>query len=190
MFNKVLAQETDKLREFGTRFLEKQGTRLLGIIPYNRALSTCTVRAVAERIGGRVLAGEQYLGNHIGRFLVGALSAGSARKYFENNCLLITGGDRTDMLLAALVYALTGGQSGFKFAGIVLTGGVVPPEDILELLKRAEIPVVAVEQDSFTVTSAIGQMEPKISPADGQKIQTVCDVVRRHVDVKAIFELL
>lgn len=190
VFNKVFPQEIDKLKDFGALFLEQQGTRLLGAIPYSKTLSCPTVRDIVEKVKGRVMMGEQQLGNHVGKILVGAMSPACAGRYFENNSLLITGGDRTDMILALLAYSMPGGEETKKFAGLLLTCGIEPPREILELLDRAEVPVVIAEQDSYSVVSSISQMQIKISPADKQRIASVYDIVRRYVDVDALFELL
>jgi BioD-like phosphotransacetylase family protein len=190
IFNKVFPDEIDKLRNFGGPFLEQHGTRLLGAIPYNKFLAYPTVRDITERINGKILTGEHHLGNHVGKILVGAMTPRSCNQYFENNCLIVTGGDRMDMVLAVLVYAMQGGEETKEFAGLVLTCGEEPSNEILEMLDRAEIPVISAKQDSYTVVSSISQMPIPISPADTQKIDAICDTVRRHVDVDKLFELL
>jgi BioD-like phosphotransacetylase family protein len=190
IFNKVFPEEIDKLRNFGGPFLEQRGTRLLGVIPYSKSLGYPTIRDIAERIGGKVLTGEQHLGGHAGKMIVGAMTSASVSRHFENNCLLITGGDRTDMMLAVLVQTLLSDKKKMKFAGLLLTCGVEPPNEIMEMLKQAEIPVISTQQDSYAVVSSISQMDVKISPADKQKISVVYDTVRRHVDIDNLFKLL
>lgn len=199
VFNKVFPQEIDKLRTFGEPFLDRFGTKLLGVIPHVKALAVPTMQDIGELIGGKVLAGERHLGNHASKILVGAMSSGIAASYFmdlEENALLITGGDRTDIILAALVSSLISyGRKvdpprRVKFAGLLLTCGVEPPEKILELMRRLEVPVISAPQDSYTIVSRISQMQVKISPADKQKIDIVNDAVRRHVELDTIFELL
>ena len=190
IFNKVFPHEVDKLRDFGAPFLEQQGTRLLGVIPYSKPLAAPTVRDIGERIKGKVLAGEQHLGNHIGRILVGAMTPACSDNYFENNSLLITGGDRSDMVFAALAYSMIEGDESRKFAGLVLTCGIEPPEKLVEMLRRIEIPVIVTQDDSYSVVSSISQMQVKISPADKNKISAVNDTIRRHVEVDKIYGLL
>ncbi len=190
VFNKVFPQEEDKLRGFGAKFLEEANTRLLGIIPYNKLLAMPTIRDLTERVRGRIIAGEQHVDNHIGRIFIGAMAADQAAKYFEENCLLITGGDRADMIVAAHAYSMLPGDQKIKFGGLILTGGVTPPEEILELLRRADMPVIVVDEDSYTVASKVSQMQPRISPANKQKIEIVSEMVRRHVEVDKLFELL
>jgi phosphate acetyltransferase len=190
IFNKVYPQEVDKLRSFGGPFLEKQGTRLLGVIPHSKLLGQPTLRDIVERLGCRVLAGEQYLQNRVAKILVGSMSPAYVAEYFEDNALLITGGDRLDMILAALAYSAPNSPKRIKFAGLLLTCGVEPSKDILEMLKRMEIPVVSTQQHSYGVVSRISQMETKLSPADKVKVNAVNDMIRRHVDVDALFDLL
>jgi len=190
IFNKVFPDEIDKLRKYGASFLEKHGTRLLGVIPHHNLLSLPTIRDIAERINGKVLAGEHSLGNLVGKTFVGAMTPSYAWPYFSPNSLLITGGDRIDMILAVVTYCLMEKDETQKFAGMVLTCGVEPPEHILELLKQAGIPVILAQQDSYSVISNISQMDVRISPADERKISLVADLVKRHVEVDNIFEML
>lgn len=187
IFNKVYAHEVDKLRSFGGPFLEKHGTRLLGVIPHSKALSQPTLRDIVERVGGKVLSGEQSLQNRVTKMLVGAMSPAYASDYFEDGALLITGGDRLDMVLAVLAHSTQNAPKKKKFSGLLLTCGVEPSEEVLEMLRRVEIPVIVSEHDSCNVVSRVTQLEAKLSPADKARISSVNDMVRRHVDVDALF---
>ncbi len=190
VFNKVYPQEIDKLRSFGGPFLEKNGTKLLGIIPYAKVLSQLTIRDMAERVEGRILAGEQHLQNRVTKILVGAMSPACAGDYFEDGALLITGGDRLDMVLAVLAYSAPESPETTRFSGLLLTCGAEPPKEVLEMLRRAEIPVISTKLDSYNVVSRVSQMQAKLSPADKNKISSVNDMVRRHVDMDALFDAL
>ena len=190
IFNKVYPHEIDKLRSFGEPFLEKHGTKLLGVIPHSKTLSLPTLRDVVERVGGKVLSGEQRLQNRVTKILVGAMSPAYASDFFEDGALLITGGDRMDMILAALVYSTKNAPKSTKFSGLLLTCGVEPPKDVLEMLKRIEIPVLVSEHDSYNVVSRVTQLQAKLSPADKNRIVSVNDMVRRHVDVDALFDAI
>jgi BioD-like phosphotransacetylase family protein len=187
VFNKVYAHEVDKLRSFGGPFLERHGTRLLGVIPHSKTLSQPTLRDIVERVGGKVLSGEQSLQNRVARMLVGAMSPAYASDYFEDGALLITGGDRLDMVLAALAHSRQDSPKSTKFSGLLLTCGVEPPPDVLEMLRSAEIPVIISEQDSCNVVSRVTQLQAKLSPADKVRINSVNDMVKRHVDIDALF---
>jgi len=190
IFNKVYPREVDKLRSFGAKFLKGQGAELLGVIPYNKLLGAPTVRDVAEQIEGKFVSGEQHVDNRVSRILVGAMGAGQAAGFFENNCLLITGGDRTDMILAALVYSNLPEGQRIKFAGLVLTCGVKPPAEIVSLLRKAGLPAIVTDKDSYTVGSRVSQMQTRISPANKHKIDIISDMVRRHVEVDKLCELI
>ena len=94
------------------------------------------------------------------------------------------------MALAAIAHTLFNNKKELKFAGLLLTCGVEPPKEIMEMLRQAEIPVIGTQQDSYKVVSRVSQMDVKISPADKNKIAVVNDTVRRHVDVDTLFKLL
>ena len=88
--------------------------------------------------------------------------------------LIITAGDRSDILLAAcLAYC-----NGCQLAGILLTGGYTPSDDILKLCKMAfnqGLTVLSTSYDSFTTTQLIHQLPMHIQDDDiiHQRLQQI-----------------
>ncbi|HVY60578.1 MAG TPA: AAA family ATPase, partial [Planctomycetota bacterium] len=107
--NKARPTEVAPLKDFGRRALERLGVRLLGVVPHDPLLESRTVLQVFEGIGAQLVAsgGDGRLGRRVEKMLVGALTTHNAIDNFEDDALLITGGDRTDLLVAASVSRLT-----------------------------------------------------------------------------------
>ncbi len=78
-----------------------------------------------------MLFGDNYLTNQIGSFKVGAMQLRNYLEHLEENCLIITPGDRADIILGALQANISSNYP--KIAGIVLTGGIIPEETILKI---------------------------------------------------------
>ena len=102
--------------------------------------------------------------------------------------LLITPGDREDIVLAAC--AAIDAQSEAKMAGIVLTGGLRPAENILAIIRAMPIPVLLAQDDSYQVASRVHNLTVKTQPDDAEKISLIRDIVARHVNVKKIIDSL
>jgi len=102
--------------------------------------------------------------------------------------LLITPGDREDILLAA--GAMTNPQGEEKMAGIVLTGGLRPSENVLKALQAMPVPVLLVKADSYQVASKVHNLTVKTRPTDAKKIALIRDIVAQHVNVKKIIDSL
>jgi len=116
------------------------------------------------------------------------MSAQNAMQFFKPGVLLITPGDREDIVLAAC--AAIDAQSGANMAGIVLTGGLRPAENILKLIRAMPIPVLLAQADSYRVASKVHNLTVKTQPNDAEKILLIRDIVARHVNVKKIIDSL
>jgi BioD-like phosphotransacetylase family protein len=120
--------------------------------------------------------------------IIGAMGAHNAMQFFKRGVLLITPGDREDILLAA--GAATMPQSEDKMAGIVLTGGLSPNETILKALQTLPIPVLLAKADSYQVASRVHNLTVKTRPTDADKISLIRNLVARNVNVKKIINAL
>ena len=89
-----------------------------------------TVGQVAAACHGEVIAGDpELLGREALHLIVAAMTLPNLMERITDGAVLITPGDRAEVLLAAMfAHASTGLPSP---AGVVLTGGLRPPEPIL-----------------------------------------------------------
>jgi BioD-like phosphotransacetylase family protein len=120
--------------------------------------------------------------------VVGAMSAQNAMKYFTPDMLLITPGDREDIVLAACTSI--DAQSNEKMAGIVLTGGLRPSPSVLKVIQTMPIPVLLAQADSYQVASKVHNLTVKTRPSDAEKISLIRDIVAKNVNLKKILQSL
>jgi len=88
-------------------------------------------------------------------FFVGAMSgdAPPALPLFRiQNKLAITGGDRSDMIVAALESSTS---------GIVLTNNIIPPQNIIAKAADKNVPLLLVPYDTFRTAKQIDDMTPR-----------------------------
>jgi len=188
VLNKVLPKKLDEIREIVTAGLARKGIDLLGCVPYEPKLANPSVRQVLEEIHGQLIHGEEGLGNSIETIIVGAMAAHRALEYISPGCLLITPGDRDDLILAALTAA--GADESHRVAGLLLTGGHSPHKNTMELIRRTEIPVILVSGETYSAASAVNKLKVKIQPADETKTVLARRLIREYVDVDRIVEHL
>jgi hypothetical protein len=176
--------------KFAQAGLERKGISLLGVIPYEKALANPTMNKIREELGGELINGEEQVGNEIETIVVGAMTAHRALDYISPRCLLITPGDRDDLVLAAMSSGVlsNGGEGGV--AGIVLTGGIHPQKNTLRLIQRTDVPVLLLGGDSYSVAAAVNNLKVKIQPMDLRKVEAARRIVKEHVDVPRILELM
>jgi BioD-like phosphotransacetylase family protein len=184
IINKVLPEKVDYIADFARRGLKRKGLELLGVIPHQPMLSSPTAAAICEELDAEVLNRPATMHGLIENVVVGAMSATNALKFFKRGVLLITPGDREDILAVA---ASTDPQ---VMAGIVLTGGLRPGEGLLTALRAMPIPVLVAEDDSYQVASKVHDLTVKTRPADAEKISLIRKLIAKNVNVKRILEAL
>jgi BioD-like phosphotransacetylase family protein len=158
------------------------GIKVLGVIPYHEELTHFSVNYLAERLLAKVVAGEGGLHNTVKTILIGAMSPSTARSYppfHEGNKLVITGGDRSDMILASLET---------NTAGIILTGNILPPHNIISKASERNVPLLSVPSDTFQTASQIEHIEPLLTKDDVAKISLWEDIAREYIDLSSIWE--
>ncbi|GAB4320937.1 MAG: phosphotransacetylase family protein [Promethearchaeota archaeon] len=138
-------------------FLEKRGLAVLGVVPRTPALAAPTVAEVHEAIGGEVLVrgSEEKWGGLVEGFIIGAMNFASALRYLRRglNKAVITGGDRSDILLAAL---------DASTSLLVCTGNLRPTTQVLAGARERGVPVILVASDTFTTASRLKGIVPRI----------------------------
>jgi len=103
ILNKVKNKED--WEEINSSRLEKEGIRVLGILSYIKELATFTAKFVAEQLFAKIIAGENGIENEIENVFIGAMSVSDAMKnplFSKPKKLIITSGDRTDMIIASI----------------------------------------------------------------------------------------
>src|ERR1017187_10210661 len=127
IINKVLEEKIPEITQFVRRGLRRKELDLLGVLPHEQILCNPSVDLIREELRAEPLNRPPTLDALVDDVVVGAMSAHNAMKFFKPGVLLITPGDREDMVLAA--GAMTFPQSEDKLAGIVLTGGLRPGDN-------------------------------------------------------------
>ncbi len=190
ILNKVIPDKLESIRETVRAGLARKGIELLGCIPNAPALSNPSMQQIFEELGGELINGHASLARNIDSVIVGAMSAHRALEYICPDCLLITPGDRDDLVLAAVGICALSPDTEKCVAGILLTGGARPNENVLKLIARTNIPIVLHEDDSYTVAAGVHALKVKIQPGDSGKIALVPQLVRKYVDVQRVLDRL
>jgi BioD-like phosphotransacetylase family protein len=188
IINKVIGTKIDYVTEFARRGFKRKGLELLGVIPHQRILSSPTVDLIREELQAELLSAPESLDCLVEDVVVGAMGAQNAMSYFQRGVLLITPGDREDIILAAC----TGldARHAERMAGIVLTGNLRPNASVLKVIRAMPIPVLLTVEDSYLVASKVHDLTVKTRPSDAGKISLIRDLIAQNVDLEKILESL
>ncbi|HXJ56086.1 MAG TPA: AAA family ATPase [Verrucomicrobiae bacterium] len=188
ILNKVIFEKVDYVTEFARRGLKRKGLELLGVIPHQSILSNPSVESIREELQAELLGGSNRIHDLVDDVVVGAMGVHNAMEHFQPGVLLITPGDREDIILAAAASA--GPGSPPQLTGIVLTGGLCPSETILQVIRRLSFPVLLAKEDSYEVASKVHDLIVKTRPEETAKVNLIRDLIARHVDVGKILKAL
>jgi len=166
--------------------LKRLGIEELGTIPYNPVLSAPTVGQVKEEMDLAYLTNEDKRNNVIEKVIIGAMEPRDAFRYIERNTLLITPGDREDIILAAIESAVIPDTNNYSIAAVLLTGGMLPGKRTMETIKGVKIPFLIAKEDTYTVASSIHDLSIKLRAADSEKINLVKEMVAKYVNIDRI----
>jgi BioD-like phosphotransacetylase family protein len=186
ILNKVLPEKYESVVEFAQRGFERLGIKLLGAIPDEPILGHPTLGQVCKATRGEFLNAKTKQRRLVQRVIIGAMNTGHLLGYFQPGTLVITGGDREDVILAALSASTLTGLESRSIAGLVLAGGLLPHESIMALLHSSGVPAIASPLDSYSIASRINSMTIKTLPGDVEKIERIQSIVERYVDVDQI----
>ncbi len=186
--NKVMPEKYEKVEPALRRGLENKGIRLLGVLPLDPLLSVPTVGQIKDRLGLKLLCGEEGAGRRVNHTIVAAMEPHNMIHFIKEGTLVLASGDRVDNILLAVSSHLTSEGKGGNVSGIILTGGLQPNPQILDLLKKSHIPILFTEDDTYRVAGAIEHLICKIQKTDKDKIREATQLVKKYVDVDAILK--
>lgn len=165
------------------------GKRQAGFtIPDEETLGKPTVGEIARILGAEVIYGEEQLNRHVHGFTVAAMQLRNFLERIERGSLIITPGDRADVIVACL--AVVSSTSMENISGILLTGGLKPEEPVWNLIKGFSrmVPILSVQENTFPTAAMVDKIHATISPHDDRKITRALAVFEKNVDVDLLAE--
>ncbi|MFJ6559633.1 phosphate acetyltransferase [Streptomyces sp. NPDC091412] len=182
----VLAMVTNRVaREDRDEIAERLAGRLpvpCWVVPDEPALSAPTVAQITQALDGRVLLGDDSgLARDALDFVFGGAMLPNLLKALTPGCLVVTPGDRADLVIGSLAAHSAGTP---PIAGVLLTLNEAPRQEILTLAGRLApgTPVVSVSGNSFPTAERLFSLEGKLNAATPRKAETALGLFERYVD--------
>ncbi len=159
-------------------------------IPVIRGLDSPTFKEIIEELDGKLLFGEKNINNQVDSFSVGAMQLRNYLQHITEKGLVITPGDRADIILGALQANLSINYP--SISGIVLTGGIIPEDTIMKLIEGLSdiVPIASVEDGTYLIANRIGAIKSKIYADNIKKIETSIQAFQKYVNLDELSEKL
>ncbi|MFN7986974.1 MAG: phosphate acetyltransferase [Thermoanaerobaculia bacterium] len=162
--------------------LEAEGLRPIAIVPCNSDLMAPRVKDIGDALHAQVLFPGEARTRRVKDVALCAMTVPNAMKAMKPGTLVVTPGDRMDILLAAAMTV----QSGTPLAGVVLTGGIAPDRRVLDLCRKvfeAGLPLLQVQGSSYHAATHVASMNPTIPVDDAERVERTMSFVADYVDL-------
>lgn len=182
--NKVPPEQMDEVKALLQTQLPPD--TILAVVPKVKQLFSPTMNEIVHDLKARVLFGGAQLSNPVDNVIIGAMNVPHFLNHIRENVLIITPGDRGDIILSALQASVS--TSYPKVAGIVLTAGYEPEEPIKRLLDGLEtaMPILLVQKGTYHTSNDINHIKARITADNSKKIQLAINTFEKYVDVAAL----
>jgi len=183
LINRVPEDAGDFVTKIAVPFLEKKQVKVFGVIPEVRGLSALTVGELITLLDAEVLTKYQRSEALVENLTVGAMTADAALSRFRrsSNKAVITGGDRTDIQLAALETSTT---------CLVLTGNLRPSPLVIKQAEEFGIAVLLVRSNTMETIENIEKFFGKTRLGQTAKLKQFQALMDAHLDVDRLYNSL
>ncbi|WP_374382539.1 phosphate acetyltransferase [Pseudomonas fluvialis] len=185
ILNKVREADLGERLQSHSSLFRNQHFRLLGCIPWQEELNAPRVRDVADLLGAQIISAGEMEQRRVQKIVLCARAVPNTVQLLKPGVLVVTPGDRDDIILAASLATL----SGVPLAGLLLCSDFPPDPRILELCQgalNAGLPVLSVQTGSYDTATNLNRMNKEIPVDDRERAEKVTDFVAEHLDHDAL----
>ncbi len=187
--NRADPQHTDELQRKLQQDLNLDDL-IVSVIPTDERLASPTLKEIAEHLNAEVLYGADKLDRLAQHYMVIAMQMQNylARLKGKENALLLTPGDRGEVILSAILAHRS--KNYPAVAGLLLTTGERPASTITQLLDGLNQvpPILAVETETYESVTNINAIRSYITADNLAKIKASLRLFAKHVDTEAMIE--
>ncbi|MFP4150146.1 MAG: phosphate acetyltransferase [Nitriliruptoraceae bacterium] len=160
------------------------------VLPAVPMLSKPTVREIVDALDADQVAGSVTdLDREVTGMKIAAMSLPNVLDHLDEGVLVITPGDRADVLAGTLLARLA--TTYDNIAALMLTGGFPLPatmERLLDGLGEVSLPILSVSSDTWTTAQRVAAVPAIMRPGNQRKIETALGVFEAHVDTAVLEE--
>lgn len=155
--------------------------KLLGIMPWKAELLAPRTADIAAYLDAEVLNEGQISQRRVQRLTICARTLPNMVETFRPGTLLVTSGDREDIVVATALATV----SGIPLAGLLLTGGHIPDQRTIRFCRAAldsGLPVLRTDLDTYHTAYQLARMGRQVPADDLERIESVMGAVASQLD--------
>ncbi|MDJ0658210.1 MAG: phosphotransacetylase family protein [Crocosphaera sp.] len=183
VINDIPNEELEVAQTLIKPYLESHGVPVLGLLPASRLLRSVSVREISHQLNAQVLCRGDRLDLMVESLTIGAMNVNSALEYFRQgqNKAVVTGGDRTDLQLAALETSTS---------CLILTGHMSPQPLIISRAEDLEVPILSVDLDTLSTVEIVDQAFGKVRLQEKIKVNCIQELMVQNFDIARLIQQL
>jgi uncharacterized protein len=183
LINRVTSEAMPFVREMVVPHLEKNGIAVYGILPEVRSLAALTVAELVKALDAETLTRRGDPDALVETVMVGAMSVEAALSRFrkQSNKAVITGGDRTDIQLAALETST---------ACLILTGNLHPSPLVIKQAEEFGVTVMLVRKNTMETIEGVERIFGKTRLGEASKLGQFKDLMEENFDYPRLYKSL
>lgn len=183
LINDVPSRKMEAITNTVRPFLEQKNIPVFGVLPRTGILRSVSVKELASKLNAEVLCRPDKLDLMVENLTIGAMNVSSALEFFRRglNMAVVTGGDRTEIQLAALE---TSTQC------LILTGHIKPQRYIINRADDLEIPVLSVDLDTLTTVEIIDRAFGNVRVHEPIKVNYIHELMAENFEIDRFGTLL
>ena len=159
-------------------------SRPVYVLPEEPLLDKPTVNEIANALGATIVNGDaERLEGEVANFKIGAMELPNFLDRLEPGSLVITPGDRSDIVIGTLIADRSAKYP--HISAVVLTGDLGLAPQILKLmegLRASPVPVMNVGMDTFTAAMRINSLLPSFAAKSKRQIAAALGIVDACMD--------
>ena len=182
IINFVPHEAVDKVNKVIIPYFKKNNINIFGAIPLDKVLSSVSIKEMAAHLKGKILCAGDKTGELVESFMVGAMGHELAMRFFRTKTdkVVITGGDRADIQLAAL-------ETNTKC--IILTGNFQPSTVVTGRAEELGVPMILVKDDTLTTVSKLNEIMGRSGLHEPKKLDKIMQITRETIDIENMIAL-
>ncbi len=158
------------------------------LLPEEKELDSPSLAEIVNSLDATCVLGDhESLTRVVKQCKIAAMNLNHFLDYIEDGDLIITPGDRADIILGTLATFYS--YNAPTITGILLTGGLIPPENVMQLVKgmrRFPVPLLSAADDTFTTAMAVNNVKARITAGNERKIALALGLFESSVDTGEI----
>ena len=162
----------------------------IDLLPEVESLGNPTMEEIIEALHAVWFSGpKEGLKRNVRGIKVAAMGPANFLDYIEKDDLIITPGDRSDIILTTI--SAIASKNYPSPVGMLLSGGLIPAPSVVQLLEGVDelaIPIYRVAVDTYRTAMDAAAVEGKLRPDNERKIARAIGMFEANVDIPALEE--